>query len=182
MTVQAILAWVLVAICGALGYRFAERARRVFGVSPWRIPPFLWGVVCLLVPVIGNLLETVALFTTRRPRAQLSSWQGSAPQSHWLSGRGPVVRTTATPKTGGGHPDVASAPGVLTEPQVGERRLPGPGGWRPAEAGEQPSGFPPLFGWYPDPTGRHEERYWDGRHWSDTVSDTGERSLDPIPS
>jgi hypothetical protein len=37
-----------------------------------------------------------------------------------------------------------------------------------------------LFGWYPDPTGRHEQRYWDGKHWSDRVSDNSVRSDDPL--
>lgn len=28
-------------------------------------------------------------------------------------------------------------------------------------------------GWYPDPAGRHETRYWDGSRWTDNVSDGG---------
>ena len=32
--------------------------------------------------------------------------------------------------------------------------------------------------WLPDPTGRHELRYWDGARWSDHVSDRGETSFD----
>lgn len=34
--------------------------------------------------------------------------------------------------------------------------------------------------WYPDPSGRHEHRYWDGRSWSDQVSDGGETALEPL--
>jgi hypothetical protein len=34
--------------------------------------------------------------------------------------------------------------------------------------------------WYPDPTRRHELRYWDGRSWSANVSDQGTQSTDPI--
>ena len=34
--------------------------------------------------------------------------------------------------------------------------------------------------WYPDPTGRHEGRYWDGTKWTDTVHDGGSQSTDPI--
>ena len=36
-------------------------------------------------------------------------------------------------------------------------------------------------GWQPDPTGRHEYRYWDGGTWTDDVSDAGLTSLDPAP-
>ncbi|MFW5933928.1 MAG: DUF2510 domain-containing protein, partial [Actinomycetota bacterium] len=25
--------------------------------------------------------------------------------------------------------------------------------------------------WHPDPTGRHEYRYWDGQQWTDHVAD-----------
>lgn len=38
----------------------------------------------------------------------------------------------------------------------------------------------PTPGWLPDPTGRHEYRYWDGARWSDDVSDGGNTSVDPI--
>jgi len=35
-------------------------------------------------------------------------------------------------------------------------------------------------GWYPDPTGRHERRYWDGAAWTDHVVNGGTQSLDPV--
>lgn len=34
--------------------------------------------------------------------------------------------------------------------------------------------------WHPDPTGRHEYRYWDGSAWTEHVSDDGERTVDPV--
>jgi hypothetical protein len=38
----------------------------------------------------------------------------------------------------------------------------------------------PAPGWQPDPTGRHEYRYWDGTKWSDDVSDGGVTANDPV--
>jgi hypothetical protein len=38
----------------------------------------------------------------------------------------------------------------------------------------------PTPGWHPDPTGRHEYRYWDGTRWTDDVSDNGVTSVDPV--
>jgi hypothetical protein len=38
----------------------------------------------------------------------------------------------------------------------------------------------PAAGWNPDPTGRHEYRYWDGGSWTDDVSDNGLTSVDPV--
>lgn len=35
-------------------------------------------------------------------------------------------------------------------------------------------------GWYPDPAGRHQYRYWDGKAWTDHVADAGAQSVDPL--
>ncbi len=35
-------------------------------------------------------------------------------------------------------------------------------------------------GWYPDPYGRHELRYFDGSAWGEHVGDSGRQSSDPI--
>jgi predicted small integral membrane protein len=35
-------------------------------------------------------------------------------------------------------------------------------------------------GWYPDPRGRHEHRYFDGTTWTDHVADNGRGSMDPV--
>lgn len=43
----------------------------------------------------------------------------------------------------------------------------------PPAATEQP-------GWFPDPNGRHEHRYFNGRAWTADVADGGQRSIDPL--
>jgi len=35
-------------------------------------------------------------------------------------------------------------------------------------------------GWQPDPTGRHEYRYWDGARFTDDVADGGATAVDPM--
>ncbi len=45
---------------------------------------------------------------------------------------------------------------------------------RRAPAGPDPAGVP--SGWYPDPAGRHELRYWLEGRWTEQVSDAGRRS------
>ena len=35
--------------------------------------------------------------------------------------------------------------------------------------------------WYPDPLGRHQFRYWDGAAWTDSVTDDGKQTTDPLP-
>jgi len=41
---------------------------------------------------------------------------------------------------------------------------------------------PPMVpaGWYADPAGRHEYRYWDGRYWTAGVADGGITAADPL--
>ena len=38
----------------------------------------------------------------------------------------------------------------------------------------------PEASWRPDPTGRHEYRYWDGTAWSEAVADQGVETMDPL--
>ncbi len=33
--------------------------------------------------------------------------------------------------------------------------------------------------WYPDPYGRHEQRYWDGSQWTEHVASHGKQAVDP---
>ena len=35
-------------------------------------------------------------------------------------------------------------------------------------------------GWFEDPTGRHQHRYWDGTAWTPDVADNGQASVDPL--
>ena len=41
-----------------------------------------------------------------------------------------------------------------------------------------PASVPPS--WQPDPTGRHEQRFWDGNAWTEHVYSGGQQSTDPL--
>jgi hypothetical protein len=41
-------------------------------------------------------------------------------------------------------------------------------------------GLVPPEGWYPDPTGEHELRYWDGTIWTDRIEDAGVTGVAPL--
>ena len=47
----------------------------------------------------------------------------------------------------------------------------------PAPDGRAPSR---PAAWLPDPSGRHEARWWDGQTWTDAVLDAGRLSHDAI--
>ena len=34
--------------------------------------------------------------------------------------------------------------------------------------------------WHPDPTGKHDHRWWDGERWTEHVADAGRSSIDPL--
>lgn len=36
--------------------------------------------------------------------------------------------------------------------------------------------------WYPDPTGLHDHRWWDGEEWTAHVADGGRAATDPLPA
>jgi Protein of unknown function (DUF2510) len=38
----------------------------------------------------------------------------------------------------------------------------------------------PPTGWYPDPSGRHEFRFWTGQRWTDFALDNGVQCADPL--
>lgn len=50
------------------------------------------------------------------------------------------------------------------------------------DVGRPPLPPPPLLdpAWYPDPTGRYEARYWDGRTWTSHISHYGATGADPL--
>jgi hypothetical protein len=67
-------------------------------------------------------------------------------------------------------------PKLALKPRVREleRRL----GGTPIEVPLAPVPQVPA-GWHPDPTGRHEQRYWDGLRWTADVADAGQAAVDP---
>jgi hypothetical protein len=38
----------------------------------------------------------------------------------------------------------------------------------------------PAPGWFPDPSGRFDHRWWDGTRWTETVSRGGTQTTDPL--
>jgi Domain of unknown function (DUF4328)/Protein of unknown function (DUF2510) len=44
-----------------------------------------------------------------------------------------------------------------------------------------PPGSGTPANWYPDPSGRHQLRYWDGARWTENVSDAGVVGRDQLP-
>ncbi len=93
------------------------------------------------------------LWVTLAVMGIILSWVGVAGAAWYLmSVRGKVATAQSTPRL---HVP-APPPPPLVSPTV-----------RPPE-------------WLPDPTGRHELRYWDGNRWTEHVSTRGETDWDRV--
>ncbi|MDE3085421.1 MAG: DUF2510 domain-containing protein [Acidobacteriota bacterium] len=155
----------------------------------------LWMVleIVLLIGLLSIVVGVIYLAVVR-PRLQAVARQGGA--GPWAGGPGqaPWGGQPGQPYPGAGQPWGGAPPGYPGQPQppVGP-----PGPWADPGAGAPAGqGFPygqsppppppprpvenPPFGWYADPSGRHEKRYWDGTRWTEHVSDDDVRSNDPV--
>jgi len=54
-----------------------------------------------------------------------------------------------------------------------------PSGQPAAAAAQPPAPDAPPAAWYPDPTDRHQQRFWDGARWTHNVADDGSVSTEP---
>jgi hypothetical protein len=96
--------------------------------------------------------------------------------------------TSSWDTTGSGAAaSTASEPaGWGTAPESGSTTS---GGWGATDASTQPATAPTTpaaptspsvpAGWYTDPAGRYELRYWDGSAWTEHVSRSGQQFTDP---
>lgn len=81
---------------------------------------------------------------------------------------------------------VANTSGRVSCPHCAEQIMPAATVCPHCNRDVTPSALPPAptgtaKGWIPDPSGRHPDRYWDGRAWTQWVRDApgGTRSEDP---
>ncbi len=199
--------FVLGVILASVVYFLSERYKRSRGVTPWRVPSGMWAVLLFLLSLIGVVLYLIACFTTR-PKTGAADWVGGdqrwGPGPRDVGGRSPESWNERPPgQWGSGAPQGwdAPVPGAWQSPPPGYGGPPPPGGWDAApppgtvfpglgppgvpggtEGPEPPAPLPPPppRSWLPDPSGRHELRYWDGTKFTEHVSDAGKISTDPM--
>jgi hypothetical protein len=68
---------ILSVLCAFGGYRFSVRSGLLRGITPWRMPSIVWGIICLTGP-LGLFLEFVAVRTTKPAPAAVGSPQAIA--------------------------------------------------------------------------------------------------------
>ena len=94
----------------------------------------------------------------------------------------PPTPTTTTFEPTGVQPAVTIAPATTYEPSATPSYEVAPAEPTPAAAPAtpEPAAAPAVpAGWYADPAGRFELRYWDGSTWTEHVSRAGQQFTDP---
>ena len=140
-------------VFGMLAFMRTNAYRRRTGASPWHIHPLVWGIVSVFVTFLVTLMSIVfvAIFGTL---LSIVAWSPRSQASHESS-------TTEDPE----YPGV---PGHSPASQTG-----------PTAGSAQPVPLATaLRAWLPDPTGRHELRYFDGSGWTEHVANAGVISVD----
>ncbi len=157
-----VVSGVLAVVISIFGYRLSQRIRATRGVTPWRIPSFVWALICFFFAPFGFALELIAIVSTKpEPRGAHTAQGGS---------------TTGASRTT--YEQTGSAPTTTEEALAAYAPKTPPSGYGGPQSDQL--GKPALFGWYRDVSGHHQLRYWDGRDWTSHVSDDDVESEDPL--
>jgi Protein of unknown function (DUF2510) len=107
----------------------------------------------------------------------------SSTESTWAAGAatGAAAAEAATEPEAPSTPEPLAAEPVASEPEPTPVPEPEPvAAAAPAAPAAAAASVPTTpAGWYPDPSGRYEMRYWDGDKWTEHVSRQGQTYTDP---
>lgn len=164
-----LVAWsVLSAVVGLLAYMVSDRFGRSKGVTPWRVPSLAWAVIALVsfavLPVVLLVLPVACLTTPAAGGRQRPG--GARGESRDADAMASEARRPGRRQEPGVAPHLDREPAMASSGSTSPTMVP--------EVRDLP-----LFGWYRDPSGRHQLRYWDGRFWTEHVRDDDVRGIDP---
>jgi len=159
-------------VAAVLGWRLAERDRRMLGRTPWGIPALAWGAIWLASPAIGLVLYLVAhageLRRVRGVPPGATPGLSRAPQGLAIRDRPPTAAEQFP-----AYPQPANSPA----PGAAEPAPPQPA---PPQSGPHAEPVSPAA-WHPDPSGRFHYRWWDGSEWTSNVATDGYVLVDTNP-
>ena len=112
-----------------------------------------WTVVAI-VPADGSIVAYLSRPTT--PASTTGTRTNATLSPEPASTGGPAANATVSPSA---SPTVAASPETTASTSTSTPTVPS--------------------GWYADPSGRFELRYWDGDQWTEHVSRGGQQSTDP---
>jgi hypothetical protein len=141
---------VLMVVFGLAGVHHARHLEKKYGTRAWGLPSWVWGLITAFSLLIGAILLLVAERPLKRQAAL-----GLPAQPLGYGGPTPGYGSPVVPAM------AATASPALTAPSAA------------------PASTSPAAGWHPDPSGRHELRWWDGARWTTTVHDQGVTTNEP---
>ena len=165
-------------VWGFLGYRLAERERRLFGRPPWGLPSLLWAFFWFFSLLLGVILYLIYLATRSAGGRQIRPESPAGVASGTMTARkgadpNPGSNFPAYPRPANSGPDGGGDDSArLPSPPPAPDRL---------DAGAPSAATPPLPSWYPDPGGRFHFRWWNGSEWTSQVSVDGQHVIDTSP-
>jgi len=108
----------------------------------------------------------------------MASDEAASPESTWGAGAAAGAGAVAAEEARSEPEPAAAEPIATPEPTPVPEREPvaAAAPAAPAAAASVPT---TPAGWYPDPSGRYEMRYWDGDKWTEHVSRQGQTYTDP---
>jgi hypothetical protein len=183
LVVLALLVFAVVTVVDTARRPAWQWARAGANKTTWLVLEVVFLALMLLVGffAVASVVVGIVYFASVRPKLQAAERQG--PPGAGFAGDGPY---------GGADPYRSADPyrAAADDPQDGRHGPPpsaAPPSVMPPAPEEGPPRYPtterrdlPPFGWYPDPSGRHQQRYWDGTRWTDQVTDDGEQAVDPL--
>jgi hypothetical protein len=102
--------------------------------------------------------------------------------SGWAIAPEPATPSAPNPEPASAQPAVTVQPGASYQPAATPSYEPAaPASASPTAAATPAAAAAPAVpaGWYADPAGRFELRYWDGSTWTEHVSRSGQQFTDP---
>jgi hypothetical protein len=151
-----------------------------------------WIVVVVVLGILGALLYVLLvrgrIVQATKARPAPGSFAGAWDAPHDTSkSKAPAVDQLAYQQS----PSAMGPFGAATGGYGGTGTMPGPAYQPQGQPAYQPQGQPayqpqaeapslPPAAWQPDPTGRHQLRYWDGSQWTEHVADNGTQAVDPL--
>jgi len=168
------------ALTGVPGYTLMPTGPTAISLSRKFLPQWalIGGIIAGLLTCVGFLLllykeeETLTVTATGAGGQTRLDFAGAASPAM-------VTRLTGAINQLGGEV-AAAAPGFA--PPAAAPAAAAPAAPAPPPPPAPPAAATAAGAWHPDPSGRHEQRYWDGNAWTDHVMDGGTPGSDPAPT
>ena len=176
------LAFLLYLLKPRVSINGSEPVRAQWGSNPYPVPPGRYQVEVWVPYLFFTYMGRNGIVVDVPPGSRVEVvWR--APWLAWLKGKiyaaGPFANVSGSGPSwagppGAGPPGSAPPPGVAAPPTYAADAAVVAASQQYAPAGQAASG------WYPDPSARHQLRWFDGSTWTANVSDDGATGSDPL--